>query len=62
MFCETKFLSVGGGQGGRFGLWLNDGLTRGRSAECDTFLNQPLSDEGEKFDVFGVELWTVGGS
>ncbi|KAI1190384.1 hypothetical protein F5B17DRAFT_87176 [Nemania serpens] len=62
MFCETKFLSVGGGHGGTFGLWLNDGLSRGHSAECDTFLNQPLSDEGEKFDVFGVELWVVGAS
>ncbi|GAP89860.2 putative oxidation resistance protein 1 [Rosellinia necatrix] len=62
MFCETKFLSVGGGQGGKFGLWLNDGLSRGHSAECDTFLNQPLSDEGEKFDVMGVELWVVGAS
>ncbi|KAI3339343.1 hypothetical protein F4824DRAFT_58420 [Ustulina deusta] len=60
MFCETKFLSVGGGHGGRFGLWLNDGLSRGHSAECDTFLNQPLSEEGEKFDVLGVELWVVG--
>ncbi|KAI0467292.1 hypothetical protein F4859DRAFT_518243 [Xylaria cf. heliscus] len=62
MFCETKFLSVGGGHGGTFGLWLNDGLSRGHSAECDTFLNQPLSEEGEKFDVLGVELWVVGAS
>ncbi|KAI0453939.1 hypothetical protein F5B21DRAFT_265827 [Xylaria acuta] len=62
MFCETKFLSVGGGHGGTFGLWLNDGLSRGHSAECDTFLNQPLSEEGEKFDVLGVELWAVGAS
>ncbi|KAI0969140.1 hypothetical protein F4678DRAFT_182415 [Xylaria arbuscula] len=62
MFCETKFLSVGGGHGGTFGLWLNDGLSRGHSAECDTFLNQPLSEEGEKFDIFGVELWVVGAS
>ncbi|KAI1349245.1 hypothetical protein F5Y01DRAFT_189703 [Xylaria sp. FL0043] len=62
MFCETKFLSVGGGRGGTFGLWLNDGLSRGHSAECDTFLNQPLSEEGEKFDILGVELWVVGAS
>ncbi|KAI1338095.1 TLD-domain-containing protein [Xylariaceae sp. FL0016] len=60
VFCEAKFLSVGGGQGGKFGLWLDDELSRGHSAECDTFLNQPLSDEGEKFDVLGVELWAVG--
>ncbi|KAI1289002.1 TLD-domain-containing protein [Xylaria venustula] len=62
MFCETKFLSVGGGHGGTFGLWLNDGLSRGHSAECDTFLNQPLSEEGEKFEILGVELWVVGAS
>ncbi|TGJ84006.1 hypothetical protein E0Z10_g4769 [Xylaria hypoxylon] len=62
MFCETKFLSVGGGHGGTFGLWLNDSLSRGHSAECDTFLNQPLSEEGEKFDVLGAELWAVGAS
>ncbi|KAI8965530.1 TLD-domain-containing protein [Daldinia sp. FL1419] len=61
IFCETGFLSVGGGQGGTYGLWLDNGLTRGHSAPCDTFLNQPLSDEGEKFDVFGVEMWVVGG-
>ncbi|KAI0845344.1 TLD-domain-containing protein [Daldinia vernicosa] len=61
IFCETGFLSVGGGRGGTYGLWLDHGLTRGHSAPCDTFLNQPLSDEGEKFDVFGVEMWVVGG-
>ncbi|KAI0474993.1 hypothetical protein GGR56DRAFT_490364 [Xylariaceae sp. FL0804] len=62
MFCEAKFLSVGGGTGGRFGLWLDDELGRGHSAGCDTFANPPLSDEGDKFDVMGVELWAVGAS
>ncbi|KAI5919732.1 hypothetical protein F4810DRAFT_473004 [Camillea tinctor] len=62
IFCETKFLSVGGGGRGRFGLWLDDELGRGHSAECDTFANEPLSEEGEKFDVMGVELWVVGAS
>ncbi|KAI1463541.1 TLD-domain-containing protein [Daldinia caldariorum] len=61
IFCETGFLSVGGGRGGTFGLWLDNGLSRGHSAPCDTFLNQPLSEEGEKFDVLGVEMWVVGG-
>ncbi|ORY60885.1 oxidation resistance protein 1 [Pseudomassariella vexata] len=61
IFCETKFLSVGGGSGtSRFGLWLDDSFSRGHSGECDTFGNQPLSDEGEKFDVLGVELWVIG--
>ncbi|KAI0023496.1 TLD-domain-containing protein [Xylariomycetidae sp. FL0641] len=62
IFCEPKYLSVGGGQGGRYGLWLDDELGRGHSAGCDTFCNPPLSDEGEKFDVLGVELWVVGAS
>ncbi|KAI0098447.1 TLD-domain-containing protein [Daldinia grandis] len=61
ILCETGFLSVGGGRGGKYGLWLDNGLTRGHSAPCDTFSNEPLSDEGEKFEVFGVEMWVVGG-
>jgi hypothetical protein len=60
MFCETKFLSVGGGQGANYGLWLDDGFNRGHSGPCDTFGNLPLSDEGIKFDVLGVELWVIG--
>ncbi|RYP27157.1 hypothetical protein DL768_011309 [Monosporascus sp. mg162] len=62
IFCETGFLSVGGGSGGRFGIWLDDTLSRGHSAPCDTFANQGLSEEGEKFDVLGVELWVIGAS
>jgi hypothetical protein len=62
IFCETKFLSVGGGQGASYGLWLDDGFSRGHSGPCDTFGNQALSSEGEKFDVLGVELWVVGAS
>lgn len=58
---ETGFLSVGGGNG-KYGLWLNDSLSKGRSGECETFLNRPLSDEGEKFDILGVELWVIGAS
>jgi len=59
MFCETHFLSVGGGDG-RYGLWLDDSLARGVSSTCMTFGNEPLSDEGEKFDILGVEVWVIG--
>jgi hypothetical protein len=58
--CEMGYLSVGSG-GGHYGLWLDDSLDVGHSAQCDTFGNEPLSDEGEKFFVLGVELWVVGG-
>ncbi|KAL2203633.1 oxidation resistance protein 1 [Sarocladium strictum] len=57
--CETGFLSVGSG-GGHYGLWLDDSLDVGHSSRCETFGNEPLSDEGEKFGVIGVELWVVG--
>ncbi|PHH76426.1 hypothetical protein CDD83_4260 [Cordyceps sp. RAO-2017] len=57
--CEMGFLSVGSG-GGHYGLWLDDSLDVGHSAQCDTFGNEPLSDVGEKFGVLGVELWVIG--
>ncbi|KAK2612132.1 oxidation resistance protein 1 [Conoideocrella luteorostrata] len=57
--CETGFLSVGSG-GGHYGLWLDNSLDVGHSSQCDTFGNEPLSDVGEKFRVWGVEIWVVG--
>ncbi|KAH8645653.1 hypothetical protein BX600DRAFT_477784 [Xylariales sp. PMI_506] len=58
---ERGYLSVGGGiQAAHYGLWLDEGFSRGQSRHCDTFNNAPLSDEGEKFDIVGVELWVVG--
>ncbi|CDM31967.1 hypothetical protein CBS147339_1250 [Penicillium roqueforti] len=59
IFCETGFLSLGGGDG-HYGLWLDSSLEKGVSSPCQTFGNEPLSDEGIKFDVLGVEVWYVG--
>lgn len=59
IFCEHSFLSVGGGDG-HYGLWLDDNLENGVSATCPTFGNEPLSDDGTKFEVMGVELWYLG--
>lgn len=59
MFCETGFISIGGGDG-KYGLWLDDSFERGISSHCLTFGNEPLSEEGEKFDIIGVELWSIG--
>ncbi|PGH23818.1 hypothetical protein AJ80_02066 [Polytolypa hystricis UAMH7299] len=59
IFCETGFLSVGGGDG-HYGLWLDDSFEQGISSTCLTFGNEPLSDEGTKFDVLGVEIWYIG--
>ncbi|KAJ5820136.1 hypothetical protein N7474_005727 [Penicillium riverlandense] len=59
MFCETGFLSLGGGDG-RYGLWVDSSLEKGVSSHSQTFGNEPLSDEGDKFDILGVEVWYVG--
>ncbi|PSR85475.1 hypothetical protein BD289DRAFT_368451 [Coniella lustricola] len=59
IYCEQHYLSVGAGDG-HYGLWLNDSLEKGISARCLTFGNEPLSDEGIKFGILGVELWLIG--
>ncbi|CZT08484.1 probable oxidation resistance protein 1 [Rhynchosporium agropyri] len=61
MLCETGFLSVGGGDG-HYGLWLDDTFEKGISSHSLTFGNEPLSEEGEKFGILGVELWSIGNS
>lgn len=59
ILCSNEFLSLGGGNG-RYGLWLDDRLAKGVSGHVPTFLNENLSDDGEKFDVLGVEVWYLG--
>lgn len=59
IFCQQDYFSAGGGDG-HYGLWLDQGLGNGVSATCPTFGNEPLSEEGGKFDVMGVEIWYVG--
>ena len=59
ILCETGFLSIGGGDG-HYGLWLDDNFEKGVSSSCPTFGNEPLSEEGSKFEIVGVELWSVG--
>ncbi|KAH8727052.1 hypothetical protein GQ44DRAFT_564888, partial [Phaeosphaeriaceae sp. PMI808] len=59
IFCEQTYLSIGGGDG-HYGLWLDDNLENGISDTCPTFGNEPLSDDGKKFEVMGVEMWYIG--
>lgn len=59
IFCQPEYLSVGGGDG-HYGLWLDDNLSKGVSDTCPTFGNEPLSDEGKKWNVLGVEVWYIG--
>ena len=60
IFCQPTFLSVGGGDG-RYGLWLDENMESGVSGQCMTFGNEALSEEGQKFEIVGVEIWCVGG-
>ena len=59
IYCTPEFLSVGGGDG-HYGLWLDDTLDNGISEACPTFGNEPLSEEGKKFEILGLEIWYVG--
>lgn len=52
-----EFVAAGCGDG-RFGLWLDDELTRGSSAPVATFDNRQLS-ASEEFFVECVEVWGV---
>ena len=61
IFCQPEYLSVGGGDG-HYGLWLDNNLNKGVSDTCPTYGNEPLSDDGSKFDVLGVEVWYIGSS
>lgn len=45
---------------GHYGLWIDASLENGISDSCPTFGNEPLSDDGKKFDVLGVEVWYIG--
>ncbi|RPA79800.1 TLD-domain-containing protein [Ascobolus immersus RN42] len=59
-FCRHESLSIGAGKDGKTGLWLNDRFDKGYSGRCDTFMNEPLSDDdGGSFEVLGVEVWQI---
>jgi len=63
--CESDYISFGGGEG-RYGLYLDDTLSDGSSANCPTFDNEPLCSPGPRqggsvrFECVGLEVWGVG--
>lgn len=46
------------GSAPKYGLWINNDLTRGRTFNCQTFENTPLSYH-EEFQIMTIELWTI---
>ncbi|VDO43171.1 unnamed protein product [Onchocerca flexuosa] len=49
-------LSIGA-SGGHYGLWLDADLNHGRTQACETFQNEPLTDESEDFSIQFVEAY-----
>ncbi|KAH3679891.1 hypothetical protein WICMUC_000634 [Wickerhamomyces mucosus] len=58
IYCQYDSLSLGSSEGHN-GLWLDNNLMKGVTEPCLTFGNEPLSEEGEKFNILGVELWMI---
>lgn len=58
IFSTPNFLSLGGGDG-HYGLWIDEGLTKGVSNHCLTFGNDPLSNFGTKFEILDLEVWRI---
>ncbi|GAA5904397.1 Oxr1p [Sporobolomyces salmoneus] len=69
-------IALGGGNDGKFGLWIDERLERGWTGKCETFGNEPLTgasrngsgqgregeeEDGGKFELVGLECWAVGG-
>ena len=62
IYCTSEFLSLGGGDEGKYALWLDDRLEKGVSETSSTFGNEPLCDgveAGRPFDIVGVEVWRI---
>jgi len=57
--CERhgKTLAMGGGgDRGAFGLCVADDFRRGSTGRCETFRNEPLTEE-EQFEILDLEVW-----
>jgi hypothetical protein len=55
VLCSDKALCVGIDDG-KFAIYLDENLDRGRSQPCETFDNEPLSPTGD-FRVAEIEVW-----
>jgi len=55
MSASSRSLCIGSG-GGKFGLFIDESLTRGESDRCDTFANEPLSSISNQFNIAVIEV------
>jgi len=54
--AESSYIAMGGGNDGRYGIWLHESLTKGHSSTSLTFRNDILSSTSD-FEVSVVEVW-----
>eukprot|EP01132_Coremiostelium_polycephalum_P006110 gene6110-7614_t len=57
MLSKDNFISLGSGNKGGFGLWIDEDLLYGSSSKCDTFNNEVLSYSTD-FKVLEIEVWS----
>jgi hypothetical protein len=55
ILCSKRSLSVGL-ENGKFALFLDESLDRGRTQPCQTFDNDLLTPTGD-FNVANIEVW-----
>lgn len=58
IYCQHDSISIGSSDGYN-GIWIDKNLMHGVSQRCDTFGNDVLSKEGERFKIMGLEVWMI---
>ncbi|GAM23294.1 hypothetical protein SAMD00019534_064690 [Acytostelium subglobosum LB1] len=57
ILTSNNFISMGAGNNGKYGLWLDDNFDEGTSGKSETFNNDPLSTLEEDFKCLDMEIW-----
>eukprot|EP00026_Physarum_polycephalum_P001935 Phypoly_transcript_01938.p1 GENE.Phypoly_transcript_01938~~Phypoly_transcript_01938.p1 ORF type:complete len:827 (+),score=146.83 Phypoly_transcript_01938:38-2518(+) len=57
IYTTEDFISMGGGEQGQYGFWLDSDFNKGTTGYCSTFHNPPLTDE--QFECLALEVWGV---
>jgi len=61
VYTTEHFISMGGGESGKYGLYIDADFSKGTSAFCDTFHNNALAST-EFFECSLMEIWGFRGT
>jgi len=56
ILSESDYIAIGGGNGS-YGLYIDEDIQNGQSAECTAFFNEPLSSSIH-FQILSLEVWS----